>query len=220
MLMLQITHISKHMQSMVKSQEYLVRFPACSIKLGCSSHSDDLIAGGLVVTVMEKAISALRPLALSSASLKPILWDGGREGERRGVASQPTKLSFHANKNRWITETVDGASYRTGLVEKSYEKPPPVHPTEIRTSISPSSAVELNTTSALANYATEAGERLKLLLVAFRCVWYVQFASRDVDLVPSCACQGAAHHTVRVQPSNKVVHLMLNNSSRPASHLE
>nr|CAD7198743.1 unnamed protein product [Timema douglasi] len=31
-----------------------------------------------------------------------------------------------------------------------------VHPTEIRTSISPSSAVELNTTSALDNYATEA----------------------------------------------------------------
>nr|CAD7398794.1 unnamed protein product [Timema cristinae] len=32
-----------------------------------------------------------------------------------------------------------------------------VHPTEIRTSISPSPAVELNTTSTLANYATEAG---------------------------------------------------------------
>nr|CAD7573590.1 unnamed protein product [Timema californicum] len=40
---------------------------------------------------------------------------------------------------------------------RTEEKPPPVHPTEIRTSISPSSAVELNTTSALANYATEAG---------------------------------------------------------------
>ncbi|CAG2060281.1 unnamed protein product [Timema podura] len=39
------------------------------------------------------------------------------------------------------------------------EKPPPVHPTEIRTSISPSSAVGLNTTSALANYATEAGSK-------------------------------------------------------------
>nr|CAD7587860.1 unnamed protein product [Timema genevievae] len=37
-----------------------------------------------------------------------------------------------------------------------HEKPPPVHPTEIRTSISPSSAVELNTTNALANYAIEA----------------------------------------------------------------
>nr|CAD7427249.1 unnamed protein product [Timema monikensis] len=35
--------------------------------------------------------------------------------------------------------------------------PPPVHPTEIRTSISPSSAVELNMTSVLASYATEAG---------------------------------------------------------------
>nr|CAD7446204.1 unnamed protein product [Timema bartmani] len=34
-----------------------------------------------------------------------------------------------------------------------------IHPTEIRTSISPSSAVELNTTSALANYATKAEYR-------------------------------------------------------------
>nr|CAD7579492.1 unnamed protein product [Timema californicum] len=42
---------------------------------------------------------------------------------------------------------------------KLKEKPPPVHPTEIRTSISPSSAVELNTTSALTNYATEAATR-------------------------------------------------------------
>ncbi|CAG2054241.1 unnamed protein product [Timema podura] len=44
---------------------------------------------------------------------------------------------------------------RGGRVENHLGKPPPVHPTEIRTSISPSSAVELNTTSALANYATE-----------------------------------------------------------------
>nr|CAD7396086.1 unnamed protein product [Timema cristinae] len=62
----------------------------------------------------------LEYLALSSASLKPILWDGVREGERHGVASQPIKVSFRANKNRWITETVDGASYRICLVEKSY----------------------------------------------------------------------------------------------------
>nr|CAD7200744.1 unnamed protein product [Timema douglasi] len=39
---------------------------------------------------------------------------------------------------------------------KFKEKPPPVLPTEIRTSISLSSTVELNTTSVLANYATEA----------------------------------------------------------------
>nr|CAD7569700.1 unnamed protein product [Timema californicum] len=41
------------------------------------------------------------------------------------------------------------------------EKPPPVHPTEIRASISPSSVVELNMTGALANYATEAEFRMR-----------------------------------------------------------
>nr|CAD7595064.1 unnamed protein product [Timema genevievae] len=48
---------------------------------------------------------------------------------------------------------------------KPFRKPPPpVHPTEILTSISPSSAVELNTSSALTNYATEAGKVALLLL--------------------------------------------------------
>nr|CAD7403469.1 unnamed protein product [Timema cristinae] len=46
---------------------------------------------------------------------------------------------------------------RGGRVENHLGKTTPVHPTEIRTSISPYSAVEFNTTSALANYATEAG---------------------------------------------------------------
>nr|CAD7404169.1 unnamed protein product [Timema cristinae] len=47
---------------------------------------------------------------------------------------------------------------RGGRLENHLGPPPlPVHPTKIRTSISPSSAVELNTTSVLANYATEAG---------------------------------------------------------------
>ncbi|CAG2059860.1 unnamed protein product [Timema podura] len=41
------------------------------------------------------------------------------EGEGRGVTSQPTKVSFRANKKKWITETVDGASYREGLAEIS-----------------------------------------------------------------------------------------------------
>nr|CAD7199617.1 unnamed protein product [Timema douglasi] len=43
-----------------------------------------------------------------------------------------------------------------GRVEKHFKKTTPVHPTEIRASISPFSAVYFNTTSALANYATEA----------------------------------------------------------------
>nr|CAD7199449.1 unnamed protein product [Timema douglasi] len=53
------------------------------------------------------------------------------------------------------------------------EKPPQVHPTEIRTSISPSSTVELNTISALANYATEAGESTELANIVGLIVSYV-----------------------------------------------
>nr|CAD7602476.1 unnamed protein product [Timema genevievae] len=65
--------------------------------------------------------------------------------------------------DEWDTLIIPGAAVkavckeRLGLViALTVGKPPPVHPTEIRTSISPSSAVGLNTTSALANYATEA----------------------------------------------------------------
>nr|CAD7411053.1 unnamed protein product [Timema cristinae] len=53
---------------------------------------------------------------------------------------------------------------RGGRVENYLGKTTPVHPTEIRTSISPSSAVEFNTTSALANYATEAAIELQVTL--------------------------------------------------------
>nr|CAD7588794.1 unnamed protein product [Timema genevievae] len=53
-------------------------------------------------------------------------------------------------------ETVVWTVLPTSLpISRNQEKPPPVHPTEIRTSISPSSKVWLNTTGALANYATE-----------------------------------------------------------------
>nr|CAD7408699.1 unnamed protein product [Timema cristinae] len=48
---------------------------------------------------------ALRPLTLSSASLKSILWDRGWRA--KGLASQSTKVSFRTKKNRWTTENVD-----------------------------------------------------------------------------------------------------------------
>ncbi|CAG2059650.1 unnamed protein product [Timema podura] len=75
----------------------------------------------------------------------------------------PSKLFFVSHWGyQWIVDSMKifdqmGACLWTTLEEIS-EKPPPVHPTEIRTSISPSSAVWLYTTGALANYATEAGE--------------------------------------------------------------
>nr|CAD7424012.1 unnamed protein product [Timema monikensis] len=58
-----------------------------------------------------------------------------------------------------VNPHLHGGSGKPFRKHTPHPTPPPVHPTEIQTSISPSSAVELNTTSALANYATEAGDR-------------------------------------------------------------
>nr|CAD7257477.1 unnamed protein product [Timema shepardi] len=56
-----------------------------------------------------------------------------------------------------LAEDIAEEMFNNGEWKTIWEKPPPVHPTEIQTSISSSSAVKLNTTSVLANYTTEAG---------------------------------------------------------------
>ncbi|CAG2052910.1 unnamed protein product [Timema podura] len=63
---------------------------------------------------------------------------------------------------RWNLEEVN-PHLRGKKVENHLGKPPPVHPTEIRTSIFPSSKVELNMNSTLANYATEEVMKLRHL---------------------------------------------------------
>nr|CAD7432593.1 unnamed protein product [Timema monikensis] len=70
---------------------------------------------------------------------------------------------------------------RGGRVENHLGKTTPVHPTEIRTSISPSSAVELNTTSALANYATEAGSGYLVMIWMAITTLLLQFAISTTD---------------------------------------
>nr|CAD7204369.1 unnamed protein product [Timema douglasi] len=70
------------------------------------------------------------------------------------------------------------------------EKPPSVHPTEIRTSISPSSAVELHTTSALANHATEAVVVTSKQLQCTYCkVFLGQFNSSDLPSAARRTCK-------------------------------
>nr|CAD7585957.1 unnamed protein product [Timema genevievae] len=83
--------------------------------------------------------------------------------------------SFHHIRRHPLVDTMwypDGAMHscstiNTGEWKTIEEKPLPVHPTEIRTSISPSSAVELNTTSALANYATEVAVDVTFLQACY-----------------------------------------------------
>ncbi|CAG2058874.1 unnamed protein product [Timema podura] len=82
--------------------------------------------------------------------------------EQEKEAKKKTKLSEKENKGKTESKGKPLQASRKGIKDtqnvKTLEsgKPKEVHPTEIRTSISPSSAVKLNTTSALANYATEA----------------------------------------------------------------
>nr|CAD7585550.1 unnamed protein product [Timema genevievae] len=74
--------------------------------------------------------------------------------------TKPMNILFRAS-DHWFFMTLKILSANELLIgietmnDINFEKTPPVHPTEIRTSFSPSSAVELNTTSVLANYATE-----------------------------------------------------------------
>nr|CAD7260470.1 unnamed protein product [Timema shepardi] len=76
-----------------------------------------------------------------------------RQGEEQDWRSHP-KWTHRIGKGE--LEEVN-PHLHGGRVENHLGKTTPVHPTGIRTSIFPSSEVELNTTSALANYATEAG---------------------------------------------------------------
>nr|CAD7568700.1 unnamed protein product [Timema californicum] len=64
-------------------------------------------------------------------------------------------LSSRAQHDKRSSTTEDGEIEVRISVGKNH---PQFNPTEIRTSISPSSVVELNTTSVLANYTTEAGK--------------------------------------------------------------
>nr|CAD7398505.1 unnamed protein product [Timema poppensis] len=88
-----------------------------------------------------------------------------RDFDYRSVSSRRISCHFlisslgFCSRSKSRSDTLlplDQAVILPSQFKTSSEKPPPVHPTEIRTSISPYSVVELNTTSALANYATEA----------------------------------------------------------------
>nr|CAD7265618.1 unnamed protein product [Timema shepardi] len=104
------------------------------------------------------------PDRFSNHPVLPLAPEPYRQGQKyycmRKVSQKPAILNTSI-LDCSVTFTVDRNVCVFGVQgewKTIYEKPPPVHPTEIRTSISPSSAVELNTTSVLANYATEAGK--------------------------------------------------------------
>nr|CAD7576046.1 unnamed protein product [Timema californicum] len=99
------------------------------------------------------------PGQTSSSSQEKVLWRRLKKALGESLYQKTLKDEEHKSKELEAGRIKNQFKYdilRSELNNTNKEKPPPVHPTEIRTSISPSSAVELNTTSALANYATEA----------------------------------------------------------------
>nr|CAD7426303.1 unnamed protein product [Timema monikensis] len=93
-------------------------------------------------------------LAIHFWQLSPVNMSGSNS--ELVVIKNPTQQGLN-DITVMIFTSLDLSSVRdhdaTAIATLNQEKPPPVHPTEIRNSISPSSAVELNTTSTLANYA-------------------------------------------------------------------
>nr|CAD7594122.1 unnamed protein product [Timema genevievae] len=103
-----------------------------------------IFCGGFLVS---KCTSEPAPVRISK--LDSVIQENGHIGSSNGGTKHQSELGG-------LNLEEVNPHLRGGRVENHLGKPPPVHPTEIRTSISPSSAVELNTTGALANYATEA----------------------------------------------------------------
>nr|CAD7200964.1 unnamed protein product [Timema douglasi] len=120
--------------------------------------------------VVKKCRADAKGLAGAMAPAGIGIYDKTKYNSTKSHACSVGRLRPHCSRSRRWTRTLVASRIRLEVeleevnricVEVEWktieEKPPLVHPIEIRTSISPSSAVELNTTSALANYATEVG---------------------------------------------------------------
>nr|CAD7410181.1 unnamed protein product [Timema poppensis] len=146
-------------------------FNKCSTKSGlmtyCALSTDKKRATMLSIQEKHTPYTRLRFEPRSPRHRSSVYCEGNARLDHVATeAGPPTKIVF--SKQAKLSESCD--SVLVDYLDAGYQRLCyfisnnsgvfqhwPVHPTEIRASISPSSAVELNTTSALANYATEAG---------------------------------------------------------------
>ncbi|CAG2058929.1 unnamed protein product, partial [Timema podura] len=106
-----------------------------------------------------------------------------KEPERKAIGEESTRAIATIGQEQGQSNKDNSKDWKSLLQPR--EKPPPVHPTEIRTSISPSSAVELNTTSALANYATEAESVMDVRETSAKYERLIKITSHQIMQPPS-----------------------------------
>nr|CAD7255745.1 unnamed protein product [Timema shepardi] len=139
------------------------------------SWSYELVAKGILESLASDRVPNLRPTnqrgALPPFSITNHGAPGSENNKKKDTALYGTYIHSHTRRLAWLANCqgpgrLHNRDVQRGEWKTIKEKTLPIHPTEIRTSISPSSAVEqLNTTNALANYATEKVRREKSLSI-------------------------------------------------------
>nr|CAD7447001.1 unnamed protein product [Timema bartmani] len=111
----------------------------------------------LQVQMTKYTTSTSLPQSTAPSSSAPETCNAATQTERvRPVSAGPSLLqSLPSESNIGPLVRLNLEEVNPQFAWRESGKPPPVNPNEIRTSISSSSEVELSTTSALANYATE-----------------------------------------------------------------
>nr|CAD7571106.1 unnamed protein product [Timema californicum] len=157
-LLSRAAQLEKQIKVLIDDSVALLKARMCELGINASSPGD-LLAKAKEIVLRHKELQAKASklqAQVSSMEQEQAALVSARQQE---VTEKYRKAGLDQGEPQALTqdyilrEISATLSHRKKLNNK--EKPSPVHPTEIRTSISPSSAVELNRTSVLATYATE-----------------------------------------------------------------
>nr|CAD7259987.1 unnamed protein product [Timema shepardi] len=147
-----------------RTEKALLCWKECEVYVGQNNRRRECPAGSLKIMAEQFIEGKQSKVGLDLSPVHYLLiWSETESILGRAESSSMTSRALEDIVAHFLTQGIGKVELeevkphlRGGRMENHLGKTTPVHPNEIRTSISPSSAVELNTTSALANYANEA----------------------------------------------------------------